>query len=95
METYNQTAFPPLGLYNSDALNLKNPHDTYDVYVNEEHIGKKILLTQADEIEDVGDFLKAQGIENVSTNLNGDHYVIKTDEAQRVKNIIDAYLKNR
>lgn len=95
MEPYNQTALPPLGLFNDDAFELKSEHDAYDVYVNEEYIGKKILMTQSEGIEDVGDFLKRQGIEDVSTNLTGDHYVIKTNEAERAKKVINAYLENR
>ncbi len=95
MEPYNQNAFPPLGIYDSDVLDLKNAHDAYDIYVNDEFIGKKLVLTQSEEVGDVVDFLKVQGVQNVSTNLDGDHYVIKTEDAQRVKDIIAAYLKNR
>ncbi|RXJ02570.1 hypothetical protein DS745_06250 [Anaerobacillus alkaliphilus] len=95
METYNQNAFPPLGIYNHDSLELKNAHEAYDIYVNDEYIGKKLVLTQSEEIDDVVDFLKVQGVENVSTTLDGDHYVIKTENEQHVKDIIEAYLKNR
>lgn len=95
METYNQTAFPPIKPFDSETTSVKNAHDTYDVYVNEEYIGKKILLTQTEDIEDIRDYLKVQGVENVATNLEGDHYVIETSEADRVKKIIEVYLQNR
>lgn len=93
METYNQNAFPP-GLVGDDPLVLKNANESYDVFVNEQYIGKKLIMTQNDSLEDMVDFIKAQGIEDVSTQLAGDHYIIKTSEEQRVKQLVAAHLEN-
>lgn len=94
METYNQTVFPR-GLLGDDPQVLKNAHDSYDIFVNDKHIGKKVLMTQEDQIDHVVDFIHAQGVQDVSTNLVGDHYVIKTEDSERVTKIIEAYLQNR
>ncbi|SEN84839.1 hypothetical protein SAMN05192533_1238 [Mesobacillus persicus] len=93
MQTYNQNAFPPFRR-GPEAEPIKNAHDQYDVYVNEEYIGKKTLLTQSEEVEDIVDFLKVQGIEGVSTHLDGDHFVIKSEEPEHLKQILQTYLNN-
>ncbi|MRH41689.1 hypothetical protein GH741_03260 [Aquibacillus halophilus] len=95
IETYNQTGFPRSLVGDDDPISLKNSQDSYDIYVNENYIGKKFLSGQGDEIESVAKFLKAQGVQDISANLDGDHYVIKTEESQRVEEIIETYLKNR
>lgn len=79
----------------AEGDSLKNAHDAYDVYVNDEYIGKKVLLTQAEEIDDVLDFLKVQGVKDVSGRLDGDHYMIKSEDSEQVKNMIETYLQNR
>ncbi|MFC0470078.1 hypothetical protein ACFFHM_05965 [Halalkalibacter kiskunsagensis] len=87
--------FPLLGLFHTDSESVKDAHDAYDVYVNEEYVGKKILITESEEVEDVVDFLKKQGVQNISADLNGDHYVIRTKDEDHVKHILDTYLQNR
>ncbi|WP_088105502.1 hypothetical protein [Halalkalibacter urbisdiaboli] len=93
----SSSSYPILAfaLYDSDANEVKNSHDAYDVYVNEEYVGKKVLLTETEDVDDVVSFLNKQGIENIDHQLVGDHYVVKTDQADRVKEILDTYLKNR
>lgn len=93
MVPYDHDEFSLAKFFDADLL--KDEHDTFDVYVNEEYIGKKTLLTEAEEIDDVANYLKKQGLTQISTNLNGDHYVIKTEEGERVKQIIEAYLNIR
>ncbi len=97
METYNQNGLPPLKPYGygTDMAQAKNAHDSYDVYVNDEYIGKKVLVTQNEEIHDIGDFLKLQEAEVVSTELDGDHYIIKSDNPERLKQVLETYLQNR
>ncbi len=95
METYNQTAFPPFPDLRKESDILKEGHEAYDVYVNEEFVGKKVLLTQSEEIDDIVDFLKTQGVKNVSTNLEGDHFVINSEEPENLKQILKTYLQIR
>lgn len=95
METYNQNAFPPLGLFDQETFSLKGEHDVYDVFVNDVSVGKKLVITENDDVNSIVDFLKHQGVNNVSTDIHGDHYNIKAEDGERVKEIINAYIKNR
>ena len=97
METYNQNGLPPLKLYGfgTDMGQANNAHDSYDVYVNDEFVGKKMLVTQTEDVHDIGDFLKLQGVEEVTTELDGDHYIIKSDNPERLKQVLETYLQNR
>lgn len=97
METYNQTGLPPIKPYGygTDIGQVKGAHDEIDVYVNDEFIGKKMLLTQTEDAGDIVDFLKLQGVEDVTTELNGDHYVIKSNDPERLKQVLGVYLQNR
>jgi ribonucleotide monophosphatase NagD (HAD superfamily) len=87
--------FPLFGLIDSESEAVKNAHDTYDVYVNEEYVGKKVLVTESEEVEDVVGFLKRHGVQHISAELEGDHYVIRSKDAEHVKHILEAYLQNR
>ncbi|WP_332694928.1 hypothetical protein [Halalkalibacter lacteus] len=87
--------FPLFGLFHSDSESVKDAHDAYDVYVNDEYVGKKILLTESEGVEDVVGFLKTQGVQNLSADLEGDHYVIRSEDAEHVKHILETYLQNR
>lgn len=95
MQTYNSSAFPPLGPYGQDANSLKYEHDAYDVYVNHEYVGKKLLLTQTEDLGDIVDFLKQQGIHNITAQLDGDHYMITCDDSDHAKQIIEMHINNR
>lgn len=41
-----------------DNYNLKISSESYEVFVNNDKVGNKILLTQTDNPEDLNDFLK-------------------------------------
>ncbi|MFC0560959.1 hypothetical protein [Halalkalibacter alkalisediminis] len=88
------SSFPFFGLSNFDSKTLKETHDTYDIYVNNEFVGKKILLTQSENVNDVIGFLKKQGIQDVTATVNGDHYVIQSDDLEHVKQVLERYLQN-
>jgi len=53
------------------------------------------LVTQTEDVHDIGDFLKLQGVEEVTTELDGDHYIIKSDNPERLKQVLETYLQNR
>jgi len=97
METYNQNGLPPIKPYGygTDMGQAKSAHDEIDVYVNDEFVGKKIFVTQNEDADDIVDFLKLQGVEGVTTELNGDHYVISSNNPERLKQVLEVYLQNR
>ncbi|WP_066049315.1 hypothetical protein [Robertmurraya korlensis] len=78
-----------------DFANGKLQDDRYEIYVNNDFVGYKILLNQSDSIEDVDDFLKQQGIKEFSGQLDGDHYYIQTNDANTVKDMLGVYCHNR
>lgn len=89
--------FPFLAV-SDEATELKNAHDTYDIFVNQEFVGKKSLLGENETIRDIESFLHQQGIEHFSTHLDGDHYVIEANnphEVQHLKDVLTTYLQNR
>jgi hypothetical protein len=88
---------PMLGLGDNDFA-VKQAHDQYDVYVNGELVGHKVLLNETDHVDDVADFLTSRGIHDFTTNLEGDHYNVKVDDGgleQDVKNNLTVYLDIR
>ncbi|RBW69189.1 hypothetical protein [Bacillus taeanensis] len=88
---------PPflMGLSTAEE-NIKNTHDSYDVYVNEDFVGKKVLVTQTEKVDDIMDFLKRQGFTNLNARLDGDHFVIETNDDQgSLKETLSTYLKIR
>jgi hypothetical protein len=93
--TNGGSSFPFFGLFKSDEENsVKNAHESYDVYVNRDFVGKKTLIAESERIDDVIDFLKVQGVQDISAQLTGDHYVIQTGDSEHVKKILETYLEN-
>ncbi|WP_226669136.1 hypothetical protein [Metabacillus litoralis] len=84
-----------MGLYN-DASGSKIAQDRYDVYVNEDFIGQKFLLTAQESVQDIDDFLKNEGINQFESFVDGDHYYIKAGENKhKVEDVLKVYLQNR
>lgn len=74
----------------------KISHDRYDVYVNQDYIGQKTLLSAQESVQDIDDFLKNEGFGNVQSYLDGDHYYIRAVENEHaVANVLKVYLQNR
>jgi hypothetical protein len=73
-----------------------NSSDRYDVYVNQDFIGQKLLLTAQESVHDIDDFLKSEGYRNFQSYADGDHYYIRAVEnEQDVANVLKVYLQNR
>ncbi len=88
----------PLFAVIPDDQSVKNVHDAYDVYVNDDFIGKKELVAETEDIENVLDFIRKSGVENAFAELKGDHYIVRLrdeDELEHVKQILKVYLSNR
>ena len=77
--------------------NEKIEHDSYDVYVNKDYVGRKILLTQNESLKDISGYLKRQGFNNFSTEVQGNHVIIKSEgaEADAIKRNLNVYLHIR
>jgi hypothetical protein len=76
----------------------KISHDAYEVFVNEQFVGQKIVLAQNEDIFDVEDFLKDRGFHHFTTNLDGDRFSIQTDntfQEQKMKENLEVYLQIR
>ncbi|UOE92039.1 MULTISPECIES: hypothetical protein [Bacillaceae] len=99
-DNFNGNIFLPLfGVLRTEGTDIvKEAHEAYDIYVNGDFVGKKVLLTQTENIDDTLDFLKKQGISDVTAHLKGDHYIIETkdeNELNHLKDALSTYLHNR
>ena len=89
-------------IYSLDSNNFNNSqgrllHDSYRVYVNDDFLGNKQLITQGEKIEDVDSYLKNQGFHDFKANLSGNEYKISVEGIQTkdVKDTLAMYLNNR
>ncbi len=84
-----------MGFYN-DISSTKLSHDRYDVYVNQDYVGQKFLLTAQESVQDIDDFLRNEGINNFQSVVDGDHYHIRAVENEhKVADVLKVYLQNR
>jgi hypothetical protein len=75
---------------------VKLNEDSYDVYVNNNFVGQKSLKNQGEQLSDIDDFLKHQGINEFSSSLNGDQYRIETEgQTDDITNALEVYFNNR
>ena len=88
---------PPYIFNNNNQDNeVKLNEDSYDIYVNGDHAGKKSLKNQGEHLSDIDDFLKQQGISEFVSSLDGDHYRIRTEGHERdIKDALEVYFHNR
>ena len=83
----------PLGEDNHDA---KLSQDRYEVFVNGDKVGNKILLTQTDDTHDLDSYLQTNGFTDFEYKVTGDHIEIKTkQESNDMKEILSSYLSIR
>ncbi|WP_417898583.1 hypothetical protein ABN702_21210 [Bacillus haimaensis] len=74
----------------------KLSHDRYEVYVNGDFVGQKTLLSTREDVTSVNEFLHTQGHNDFLTNLDGDHYHIRTTKKEReLKHALQLYLNSR
>ncbi|WP_027408077.1 hypothetical protein [Anoxybacteroides tepidamans] len=75
----------------------ENTHERYEVYVNGDFVGYKILSKQNEELVDLEDFLHKQGFSEAKAHIDKSHYEIKTDKdsAERIKKVLEMYLQQR
>jgi len=76
----------------------KQYHDRYHIYVNDDFVGNKVLLTGNDSISDVENYLRGIGFEDFITDLEGDNYLIHSKnslDSAKMKTILGGYLNIR
>lgn len=81
-----------------DNNNLKNYHDSYEVFVNGDYVGKKELIAQNESTYDIDKHLKQHGFNDFSDETVGNHVNIKTndiEEARSIKQDLEVFLKIR
>jgi hypothetical protein len=92
----NRTPMPFLDFDPEGAQ--KMPHDSYEVFVNEHFVGRKIVLAQNEDVFDVEDFLNDRGFHKFTTKLDGDRFFIQTDntfQEQKMRENLEVYLQIR
>lgn len=94
--TNGELGIPPVNL--DMYSDMKNAHDHYEVYVNGDFVGDKTILAQNEDIFDIENYLSQQGFADFSTELDGDHFIISTEnpaDAQAMKDALSVYLQIR
>lgn len=77
---------------------IKVSHDEYKVYVNDNYVGKKVLLAENEKPEDLDKYLFSQGFDEFSTELTGGNLIIHCDDkinSESISNLLEGYLQNR
>lgn len=85
-------------------FNIRNENDdivqrdTYDVYVNDEFIGRKVLYSESEEITNLSDYLSSNGYGDFTYTEDGNKFIIEDydeEEAEKMKNQLETYLNIR
>jgi hypothetical protein len=89
--------FNPLIAVNLDSeADAKLDEDQYQVYVNDNFVGHKSLKSAGEKLSDIDGFLRNQGLNDFSSSLDGDHYILQTEEQDNdIKNALSVYFNNR
>ena len=79
----------------NDGSNIT--HDKYNVYVNNEYVGNKVLVAQGEKVEDINGYLKNQGFRDFNSSLKGNSYNIScnTNDSKHMKDTLNVYLSIR
>jgi hypothetical protein len=64
-------------------------HEFYNVYVNGDFIGRKLLLEQNDKITDMADYLTRNEFSAFSTTVDGNNYYILEKDNEMAKHMKD------
>ncbi|GAA0341847.1 hypothetical protein GCM10008967_35300 [Bacillus carboniphilus] len=75
---------------------VKLNEDRYEVFVNGNFVGYKTLTNEGDQLSDIDDFLREQGHEGFTSSLDGDHYIIQTEQKEEdLSRALSVYFHNR
>lgn len=93
---YGNNVYPFVNGNLDNDTDVKLYEDQYEVYVNEQFAGHKTLKNQGEDLSDIDDFLRNQGLHSFSSSLDGDHYLIQTNEQESdIINALSVYFYNR
>ncbi|OPJ61209.1 hypothetical protein [Clostridium oryzae] len=83
--------------FHDEVDNYKTAHDSYNVYVNNDYVGKKVLVAQGERVEDIKSFLNTQGFTEFSSEIVGNAFNIVCDEdaKEHIKEAVEVYIHNR
>lgn len=73
-------------------------HDTYDVYVNDDFVGRKVLYSENEDIESISDYLSNNGYGEFTYTEDGNKFIIEDydeEESEMMKNQLETYLNIR
>jgi hypothetical protein len=88
----------PFFLFGRSDTDVKEEHERYDVYVNGDFVGHKILIAQNDNISMVEEHLKENGFNQFESKVEGDHFnlTVKDPDLERdIKENLNLYLQIR
>lgn len=76
---------------------MKMEHETYHVYVNNDFIGDKEIITQNDDVFNLEKYLKNEGFHKFDTKLEGNRFYIHSDatESRKMKDTLNVHLHIR
>ena len=94
----NNSYFPPfyVGVINDEYNKLQ--HDSYEVYVNGDFVGNKILISQGERISDIDKHLQMAEFRSFEEETIGNKVNIKTNDleaAHKIKQNLKVYLQAR
>jgi len=73
-------------------------HDSYDVYVNDDFVGRKVLYSESEDITNISDYLSSNGYGDFTYTEEGNKFIIEDydeEEAGKMKNQLETYLNIR
>lgn len=73
-------------------------HDSYDVYVNDDFVGRKVLYSESEDISNISDYLSSNGYGDFTYTEDGNKFIIEDfdeEEADKMKNQLETYLNIR
>ncbi|WP_043931697.1 hypothetical protein [Bacillus sp. EB01] len=92
----------PINIFNKDPANIDGSNDTklnadqYKVFVNDSFVGEKALENPGENLSDIDDFIKLQGITDFAACLEGNKYTIEADsKVNDIKDTLEVYFNNR
>jgi hypothetical protein len=92
----NNNFYPFIAVNFDNEAAVKLNEDQYKVYVNNNFIGHKTLKNAAEKLSDIDGFLRKQGLNDFSSSLNGNHYILHTNEqVSDITNALSVYFNNR
>ena len=96
----NNNVFQPLIFPFRDIgfSDTKLEHETYEVYVDGEFIGEKLLVSQNEKPEDIPSYLTKEGYKDFQFQIEGNKIFINTinrEISESMRNHLEVYLNIR